>query len=282
MRRMVRIALLANPGSGSGDAGSVAEVLRSHGAELRRFGLDQADEAIAARPERLVVAGGDGSIGPGADAASRAGVPMAVVPVGTANDFARAMGIPADVAEAARIAARGMSTRRLELGRMGARPFVNVASLGLAPVAARKARGLKRALGPAAYALGAVRAGATADPVPCAVRCDGEELFAGDAWQVTVACSGAFGGGAELETDPQDGLLDVVAIEAGSRLALARRAYGLRRGTIGTQERVRIRRCAGVEVEVPAGTPFNVDGEVVRSGPVAFSVQEAAVELVVG
>ena len=60
---------------------------------------------------------------------------------------------------------------------------------------------------------------ANRSPVSC--TCDGRELLAGEAWQVTVAASGAFGAGAEVEeADPSDGALEVIAIEAGPRLGL--------------------------------------------------------------
>lgn len=279
---MTRLALLTNPQSGSGHAGGVADALRAAGAQVTAFGLDRVEDALASRPERIVVAGGDGSLGAAAAAAARAGVPMGVVPMGTANDLARMLDLPGDPAAAARVAAAGSSTRRLDLAWMGERPFLNVASIGLAPAAARKASGLKRLLGPLAYAVGGLRAGVTARPVGCRIRCDSTELFAGKAWQATIACSGAFGGGAEIEADVEDGLLDAVAIEASSRAALALRAYGLRHGSISSQRGVRSCRARIVELEVPAGTSFNVDGEVLESGSVRFEARARAVEVVVG
>jgi diacylglycerol kinase family enzyme len=273
------IALIANPGSGSGEAHEVAGRLRDAGAEVREFGLGEADEAVRSGAGRLVVAGGDGSIAPAAATAGAAEMPLAVVPIGTANDFARATGLPTDVEEACRLAVEGGNTRPLDLGRMSRRPFVNVASLGLAPAAARRAKGLKRALGPFSYAVGAVRAGVAAEPVECSVRCADEEVFAGAAWQVTVACSGAFGGGSSVPARP--GALDLVAIESGSRAKLAWRAFGLRSGRIGQQDGVRTHRCRQAEVLVAKGTQWNVDGEVVRTGPVSFEVEPSAFELVV-
>lgn len=89
------------------------------------------------------MAGGDGSIAPAAAAAASAGIPLAVIPAGTANDFARELDLPRDIEEACRLAAAGRETRSLDLGRMGERPFVNIASAGLAPVAASEASGLK-------------------------------------------------------------------------------------------------------------------------------------------
>lgn len=276
------IALLANPESGSGEADEVEGLLRDHGAEVRRFGLDEAIEVVASNPERIVVAGGDGSVGCAAAVAARAQVPLAVVPVGTANDFARATEIPLDPAEAVELAVRGTRTRALDLGAVNERPFVNAASAGLSPVAARKAHGLKRVLGPLAYTVGALRAGLTAEPIRCRVRCNGAELFAGSAWQVTVACTGAFGGGAGVEADPHDGILDVVVIEAGSRARLAIHAYGMRAGRVERQAGVITGDGREVEVDADRRTGFNVDGELVEADELRFTVAPGAFEAVVG
>ena len=77
------------------------------GAEVRRFGMDELDEAVACGADRVVVAGGDGSIAPVAAAAGAAGLPLAVVPAGTANDFARRLGLPDGLSAACRLAVRG-------------------------------------------------------------------------------------------------------------------------------------------------------------------------------
>jgi len=276
------IALLANPDSGSGEAEEVERLLARTGRELRRFALDQCDAAVAARPERIVVAGGDGSIGCAAEAAARASVPLGVVPVGTANDFARALELPSELEPATELAATGSRTARLDLGLAGERPFVNAASAGLSPVAARNAHGLKPALGPLAYAVGAVRAGLRAQPVACAARVDGETAFAGRAWQVIVGLTGAFGGGADVEADPADGRLDLVVIEARSRARLILHAHGLRAGRVEDQEGVLSRTGDRIAVETDGAAGFNVDGELVETARVEFSVRPGAFEVVVG
>jgi diacylglycerol kinase (ATP) len=209
-------------------------------------------------------------------------VPLAVIPVGTANDFARALDLPVDVEEACRVAVGGTATRQLDLGEIAGRPFVNVASAGLAPEAAREAGGLKGALGSAAYLIGAVRAGLRARPLRCSLTCDGEEVFSGRAWQVTAAITGAFGGGAAIEADPTDRALHLAVIESGARAALVRRAYGLRRGSIERQKGVITRRCHQARLSVPGGTAFNVDGELLTAGPVDLGVRPRAFDLVVG
>ena len=278
---MRKVALLANPDSGSGEANDVAECLRAHGLEVSEFSLDEADDAVGSAPELLVVAGGDGSLACVAAPAARAGIRFAVIPTGTANDLARELEIPLDLKEACELAATGAHVRRLDVGRMGERAFLNVASTGLPPAAAEHADGLKEKLGPLAYAVGAARAGMAEEPIECTVRCDGKEIHTGEAWQVSVACSGAFGGGSSLDTDLSDQRLDVVVIEAGSRLKLAHHAYGMRRGGIEEQEGVTKARCAEAEVELSGVVPWNVDGELIEAGSSAFHVDPDAVDAVV-
>ena len=283
-RATTTVALVANERSGSSDPDLCAERLRSFGAEVRRFDIEELERAVESRPDRLVVAGGDGSIAPAAAVAGAAGIPLAVVPAGTANDFARRLRLPSELSAACQLAVRGTRIRKLELGWMDhERPFVNVASAGLPAPAARRASAWKRLLGPLAYALGAVSAGLTAKPLPCLVDCGGRELLAGEAWQVTVAVSGAFGAGAAVEeADPTDGMLEVVAIEAGPRLGLVGLAYRLRSGEVTDHPRAFHTSCTTAEVLVPDGTSFNVDGEVVTAGSARFTAQAEAFRLVVG
>lgn len=284
------IALIANPGSRSCDPDEVAAWLRAAGAEVEMFEVGEHERAAASGAERLVVAGGDGSVAPIAAAAGARGVPLGVVPAGTANDFARGQGVPDDAERACEVAARGERLRRLDLGWMSSpsgggerRPFVNVASLGLPAPAAARARAWKRALGPLAYAAGALAAGLTTAAVPCRATCDGWVVHDGPAWQVTVACSGAFGAGSRIdEADPADGELDLVAAAAGSRLRLPGLAYGMRTGGLTERRGVRHARGARIELEAPAGAAYNVDGEVLERGPASFEVDPRAFELVIG
>jgi diacylglycerol kinase (ATP) len=284
---LVRIALVANRASGGGlDPEPLARAMREHGAEVQVFGCGDAELERAAQyePERLAVAGGDGTVAGAAELAGRLDVPLGVIPGGTANDFVRASGLPLDPVEAATLAVTGTSLRRLELGRLGdGRPFVNVASAGLASVAARRAAPLKPRLGPLAYAVGALRAAATASPLRCEVRADAKTVFEGETWQVIVAATGAFGGGSEVgAADPEDGVLDVAVLPAGSRLGLARRAWGMKRGTIAEQRGVEHHRGWEIEVDLSRGTEFNADGEVRERGMERITVERAAYALVVG
>ena len=134
---MVRLTLVANPGSGRDtDLTALAAALRERGADVEAFDIDEIGDAARAvgATDRLVVAGGDGSIGLAARAAARAAVPLAVVPTGTANDFARALDLPTDRRGCAGRWPRTPThaTSRIELLIAGGRPFVNAASTGLA------------------------------------------------------------------------------------------------------------------------------------------------------
>lgn len=280
----MRVTLIANARSGGSDGTTpVSTALSARGAAVAT--LDVADAAQAARSgcERIVVAGGDGSIGVAADAAAQARVPLAVVPTGTANDFARALGLPRDVEAACALAVDPHArTRPVELARAGERPFLNVASCGLSVLAARRAAPLKPRLGALAYAWGALRAGLIGHAVEARVVADGTTVHAGPAWQVIVGATGAFGGGSGIaEADPHDGLLDVVAVAAGSRIGLVRRAWGLRSGRIARQRGVTHARAARIEVHVPPGTRWNVDGELCVLEPASFRADAEAVEVVV-
>lgn len=271
----MRVFLLANPEAGGGtDTRSIAAALTGHGATVVETEV---------RAERVVVCGGDGTIGRGAELAARLGVPLGVIAAGTANDFACALDLPLELGAAARLAATGTQTRRLELGRIDERPFVNVASAGLAPSAARRAAPFKRLLGPLAYPAGALVAGLLERPIECAADASGHERFAGRAWQVIVACTGAFGGGAEIDAaDPADGRLDLLVLPDTRRVNLARHALAMRRGTLAESSGVVHARGDAITLRVPAATQFNVDGEVVEAGgTVELTIDPRAFALVV-
>ena len=266
----MRLALVVNRASGRGAAPPRV------GEEFTLGELDRIPPDV----ERIAVAGGDGSIAPVAELAGRLDVPLAVIPTGTANDFARAHGLPLEVEQAAELARSGTVTQPFELGHLSTgRPFVNVASAGLSSVAGRRAQPLKSRFGPLAYGLGAVRAAATGTPLQLTVEVDGTTRFEGAAWQVMVACTGAFGGGSGIgAADATDGVLDVVIIPAGSRLALARRAWGLRTQTIERQRKVE--HFVGGVVAVDGAGELNCDGEFVAGGLERVTARANAFRLV--
>lgn len=263
----MQLAFVANHRSGSGrvDLDEVGRLLEADGTnDVRAVELSDLGSIDLSDVERLVVAGGDGTVGNAARCAMRTESQLAVVPAGTANDFARAVGLPLEPRDAAQLAADPAArTRVAEIGMAEEEPFVNAAACGLTVAAAQRASGLKAALGPLAYGVGAVNAGWRAHTVTAKVLVDGETLFHDACWQVMIAASGAFGGGASLgPVDPSDGCLDVAVIPKGSRVGLVGRAWGMRTGTLHGQTGIVYGR--GAEIEVQGPRDFNVDGELVE------------------
>ncbi len=258
----VRIVLVVNEGSGGRTDGvALGEALDAAGAEVTVHPFDTLDELELDGVDRLVVAAGDGGVGPAAARASRTGISFAVLPSGTANDFAGFLDLPDEPEDAARLAADPAArTRRLDVGFAGGVPFLNAAACGLSVAAAKNAGPLKGALGAVAYAVGAVQAGASEDSCSYRVVVDGEEVFDGAAWQVIVSGTGAFGAGSRVQpADPSDGRLDVTVLQGGSRAALPLRAWGMKRGGLTEQDGVTHFR--GREVVVEGAEAWNVDGE---------------------
>lgn len=278
----MRIALVVNAGSGSGtDPEALAALLRDQGPEVDLRPFEDLGDVPLDEADRLVVATGDGGIGRAAARAAAAGIPLAVLPTGTANDFAAAFGLPRDPGIAAVLAAREDAPRRpVDVAWSGTTPFVNAAACGLSVAATEHAGALKRVLGTAAYAVGALRAGATEPTCRYRVVVDGEEVFDGAAWQVIVAGTGAFGGGSDLEeADPGDGRLDVAVLHGASRAALVRHAWALRQGGLVSHDDVSHHR--GRDVTVEGARRWNVDGELSEAPDAGRFALDGRVELVV-
>lgn len=135
------IAVVMNAGSGSDDTAAarraIEEVLKDSGREAKVFLAKRAGDlpilaqrAAETRPAILAAAGGDGTLNAVASVARAHDLPFAVIPLGTFNYFARELGIPLDVAAAARLIGAGR-LRRVAVGQVNDRLFLNNASIGL-------------------------------------------------------------------------------------------------------------------------------------------------------
>ena len=141
---MARVPVLLNRGGGAFAAdpelaGKVDEALASAGVDVEVEVLSGGDcavrcRAIAQRKEPLlVVGGGDGTISAAASALAGTDTVLGILPLGTLNHFARDLGIPTDLDEAAKlIAASG--ERRVDIGEMNDRVFINNSAIGLYPL----------------------------------------------------------------------------------------------------------------------------------------------------
>ena len=180
---------------------------------------------------------GDGSIAPAAAAAGRRRTTARRHPGRTANDFAHDTGLPTSISAACRLAVHGTRLQSMELGWMNESAPSNVASAGL-PVPAASAPRRKDRLGPLAYAAGALSAGhqrQAHSPVssPAWPRTPGRARRGRSPSLLRSRSAPALHRGGRSNRRA----LEVVAIEAGSRLSLVSLVYHPRRGTLTSHPR---------------------------------------------
>jgi diacylglycerol kinase family enzyme len=276
--RLAAVLVITNAAAGGSDRVEAAlAVLRTGGdVEVAATGSPADCEAAVARlgDRRVVVCGGDGSVHTIVGALRRAGAldrPVGLIPLGTGNDLARALGLPLDPAEAARVVLAGRPRRLDLLVDDTGEVVVNAVHLGVGAEAARQAATLKPRLGRLAYLLGGVSAGLAAPGWTLTVRVDGAELVSGRVLQVGIGLGRSVGGGSPLTPHavPDDQQADVVVSTAVG--LLARVGYGLRLRRGSHVDRPDVHTARGATVEA-SGEPFhcNTDGEI--SGPVTRRV----------
>src|SRR5919112_4660337 len=166
-------AVVINAGSRRGAAHELAvDTMRKAGVPVSAVhrvlaGADLAvtlDRVIADGHELVVIGGGDGTVTFAAGRLAGTNVMLAVLPLGTANDFARTLAIPSNLAEACAAVAEGKVVD-IDLGRANGEPFLNVASAGLSVgVTEALTPGLKRRLGPLAYGIATLRSYSRHEP----------------------------------------------------------------------------------------------------------------------
>ena len=171
--------------------------------------------AIDAGAELLVVWGGDGMVQQCADVASGSGVPLAIVPAGTANLLATNLGIPQDISAAIRIAIHGQRTA-IDLGTMNGESFAVMAGAGFdGQMISDVDSAAKERFGRLAYVRGSFKAMAS-DRIDTKVRVDGSSWFEGPTSCVLIGNVGTVIGGLRVfdTASPTDGLLDVGIVQA--------------------------------------------------------------------
>lgn len=238
--------------------------------------------AHAAAVDMLVVAGGDGTLNSAAAALAETGLPLGILPTGTANDLARTLSIPPDLNRAAEIIAAGR-TRKIDLGMVNDQPFFNAASIGLSVELTRQLdRDVKRYLGRLSYMVAAIGVLSRARPFHAVIAAEGRTARV-HTLQIAVGNGRFYGGGTIIERDASidDQRLDLYSLEFRRAWKLALLARDLRHGEHGAWQEVRTIRARAVEVLTRRPMPVNVDGEIVTQTPARFSLRPAAVTVYV-
>jgi YegS/Rv2252/BmrU family lipid kinase len=281
------LSLIVNPAAGGGRAGAALPAVQDaltalelphrvdatsslvHAAELARRAVEQGDSPVAF--------GGDGLVGAVAGELRGHPVAMGILPGGRGNDFARVLGIPRDPVRACGVLAAGRE-RRIDLGLVGERPFVGIASCGFDSAANRIANRSRRVPAGLVYLYGGLGALARWTPARFRITVDGESVDM-RGYTVAVANSSTYGGGMRLAPDAalDDGLFDVVLIADLPRPVFLLRLAEVFRGSHVRLDNVRVLRAR--EVEISAERPFTLyaDGDPVAELPVRLRVDPGAV-----
>ncbi len=291
MQRKPRRALLVvNPASRSGRLGvgqAVARLL-SAGMEIVEASCEAAIDvsprilAHRASVDCVIVAGGDGTINAAGPGLLATGLPLGVLPLGTANDFARSVDVPGEIEAAVRIITEGV-THEVDVGEVNGRPFFNVASIGLAADLAKNlTTDRKRRFGRLSYALTAGNVLLQATPFHATLLM-GDRAITVRTLQIAVGNGRFYGGGNVVAPQARidGGTLDLYSLEFTQVWRMALMIPSFQRGGHGAMRDVRTARGARFEVVTRRPRPVNADGELVTQTPVTFTQKPLAVTVYV-
>jgi YegS/Rv2252/BmrU family lipid kinase len=260
--------------------------------KLRAAGVELVDARAVDNPERLpgevtaamarapmvIVGGGDGSLSETVDHFLGSDVVFALLPLGTANSFARTLGIPLDLDGAIDVIATG-EARRIDLAAIDGDYFLNNAALGLAPVVAETVpSALKRTLGRVGYLLWAGWSAASFKAFRLKID-DGKQVHRLWATEARIA-NGRFHGGVELieSAQLQSGEIVVQAVRGRS---LARLGWSYFASAIKHPHRKDVLRefhAQRMRIETRPRMRVSIDGELGPETPFeAWAVPDAIV-----
>jgi diacylglycerol kinase (ATP) len=221
----------------------------------------RAKRAVAEGADLVLVWGGDGMVQRCVDALAGTGVPIGILPAGTANLLATNLGVPIDVRGAVDVAMHGRR-RPLDVGVVNGERFAVMAGAGFDALMIRDAdRGLKDRVGRLAYVWTGARA-TRARRRPMRVRVDGATWFEGNASCILVGNVGTITGGlvAFADAEPDDGWLDVGVVTAKGPVQWARVLGRMAAGRAASSKLARTTRGKEIDVKIDGALPYELDG----------------------
>jgi len=236
-----------------------------------------AREAATSGFDTVIAGGGDGTLNEVVEGLLEApqGCSLAVLPLGTANDFATGAGIPSDDVFAALQLAIDVEPVLIDVGSVAGRPFINVASGGVgAEITSETSEEIKRLLGGLAYFVTGVASAGSIAPRWAAIRAPDFE-WSGNVIALTAANGTQAGGGFKVgpEARLNDRLLDIMVIPEHTPDLILPVLHELMEDPATVQrEHVIYKQVPWLEVEVPSGFQVNVDGEPISGESFRFEI----------
>jgi YegS/Rv2252/BmrU family lipid kinase len=280
-----RVLLVANPGARKGTEALPEAVRALRAAKFEVVEGEVGDPGDIARviaerkaeADLIVVGGGDGTLSAALAGLVDTRLPVGILPLGTANNLARTLGIPTDVDGAVKVIAAG-GTRAIDLGRVNDRYFLTTASLGLSVrITEELSDESKRRWGRMAYAHAALRVLRDARPFRATIRYDGETLETRTV-QIVVGNGRFYGHAMTVAEDARidDRQLDFYSIEVRHWWRILTLLPALRRGSHGEKSGVQALRCREITIETRVPHDIDIDGELGAVTPARFSVAAGA------
>ena len=274
---------------GAGAAETVPSVLKSAGVQTlvrnseRAGDLPDLIRAASGKVQSVIIGGGDGTLNAALPGLLETNLPLGIIPLGTANDLARTLGISADIPAAARVIAEGR-LQRVDIGEVNGHPFFNVASIGFGVDLTRAlTRDSKRRFGNLGYAIAAMRALSRLRPFRAEIF-HGPTVHVSRTVHVAVGNGRHYGGGMTVAENARidDGRLRIYSLEADSLWRLLRLLPALRSGRHDVWEEIRTLDAEEVDIRTPRRPrSVNADGEIVTRTPAHFRVRSAAISIFV-
>jgi YegS/Rv2252/BmrU family lipid kinase len=238
-------------------------------------------KAVADGAPMVIVGGGDGSLSCAVDHLVREKCVFALLPLGTANSFARSLGIPLDLDGAIDVIANGRS-RRVDLGMIDGDYYANCAAIGIAPLIAETVpHNLKKVAGRVGYLSWAAYQMTRFKPFRLTIG-EGDAAETMDALEVRIA-NGSFHGGSEViddaEVDSGEIVVQVVIGKARTRLLWSWLASVLRLNARRQTTREYHGKALRIVTDPPL--PISIDGELLARTPITAKVAEAAIRVAV-
>jgi YegS/Rv2252/BmrU family lipid kinase len=237
-------------------------------------------KAAIAKAPMVIIGGGDGTLSSTVDHFMGSDTVFAVLPLGTANSFARTLGLPLDLDGAIEVIAKGRR-KRIDLGVIDGDYFANAAALGLSPLIADTVpHGLKKYLGMVGYLLWAVRVAFKFRPFRLRLTLDDGSVVQSWATEARIA-NGTHHGGVELVEDQALDSGDIV-IQAVTGKSI----WGLAWSWFATLFKLRHRaqtttewRGRKLQLEARPNQKISIDGEIAAKTPVTVEIARGAIEV---